>query len=73
MLKFLKTYIPFTWISLLIITLSVTLAYRLEGNGVQSIIEDNLELRVEIRGLEARIENLLKTEVSIFPSVLDKD
>ena len=73
MLKFLKTYIPFTWISLLIITLSVTLAYRLEGNGVQSIMEDNLELRVEIRDLEARIKNLLDSEVSRFPLVLDED
>ena len=63
MLKFLKTYIPFTWISLLIITISVTLVYRLEGNGVQSIIEDNLELRVEIRALEARIETLLDSNL----------
>ncbi len=59
MLRFLKIYIPFTWISLLIITLSITLAYRLEGNGIQSVVSENVELAQEVKDLETKIQELL--------------
>ncbi len=57
-LKFLRTYIVITWLSLLIISFSFALVHYSDENGIRNKTKDIIELKKEVRIYNQRDINL---------------
>ncbi len=65
MFKFLKTYIPFTWVSLLIISASFAIVYYTNENGIRNATTAKMELNSKIVLLQKEITNYSSNEASL--------